>query len=459
MNGNKIESVNFYLSDESKKGACSALVFLDKYITKKKYEYFAKHAAPLKTIFIWGDRGSGDQWNADWLAHSAELSFIHGVQLLTGTLPGGHNKWLHDAFGNVAKSAALRALLGDIVKFGPDDSPSKVLCDWLNKEYGFSLDGTKKYEYIYVPADEVPPRYSNIQTLKIGPQGQGVKSFHTARADTDGGLYFRRLSCFCDECIEGEFKINCALSDKVGEWMKCNKIKPKKQKPKQVQKKDKRLYEYDETNEELRKLFTNKDGKYVEASKWLKPDLLTLCKGKRICTKSRNGDGKLVADKKDALIKKLVSHTLAWSDFHSRTSNIHSNQSPNQSPNHRHIRNRNAQNIHPPRTLHDHNHNIRDERNHNVRHGRNHNVQRTQYQNNHHIRHGNMHNIRPQNNQRKRHQPHIYLQPPKRHRQNNTVSLIPPPPQPPSLPYIPPPQPPPNNNGNSSVPPPPPLPF
>ena len=200
VDGNKIETVHFYISDEPKKGSCSALVFLDKYISKKKIKYFETHCAELKTLIVFGDRGSGDQWGADWLGHSVETAFKHNVQIITNTLPGGHNKWLHDAFGNVAKNAALRGFNGDIVMLDLNDSPAKKICDWLNREYAVSYDGSVKYHFEYVPAEEVPPRYSDIETLKVG--SKGVQSFFCAKSCTNGQLHFRYGSCFCDECMQ-----------------------------------------------------------------------------------------------------------------------------------------------------------------------------------------------------------------------------------------------------------------
>ena len=315
IDGKKIENVYFYISDESKKGACSALVFLDDYIKRRKIGYFRTHCTGLQTVIVFGDRGSGDQWGADWLGHSVEISFKHNVQIVTNTLPGGHNKWLHDAFGNIAKNAALRGFNGDIVVLDLNDSPAEKICEWLNAEYSVSYDGVKKFHYVYVPAEDVPPRYSNIDTLKIGKKG--VKSFYCARSDSTGHLLFRYGSCFCDHCIASKFKVNCAMSNKVGGWIKCNGIKSKQAR----QKKDANNASTNENNSKVRELFTCIDGKYKKPNSWTVPELKTLCRKHNVFLRSSDRKADIIAK----LIAKAAQHNVLISSNHNNRSNHNRN--------------------------------------------------------------------------------------------------------------------------------------
>eukprot|EP01083_Nonionella_stella_P072219 194544_1 len=155
-------------------------------------------------------------------------------------------------------------LRGDHITIDDEGSASKVLCAYLNKNHGISLDGKKSKRFIYVPAKDVPPRYSNIQRLQVGTRG--VTDFHCSRADTNGTLWFRPYSCFCDDCHKSRFRSKCSHSDRVGKWIQCERIKKK------VPPKPRAKYEYDH-NDKLKELFGS-----TNLNKLLVKDLKTLCK-------------------------------------------------------------------------------------------------------------------------------------------------------------------------------------
>ena len=221
-----VERPWFFLSDQSKKGSCSALIFFDRYLSQRKEQYEREHGGTkLRVLYIFGDRCSGDTWGADWFGHLTEIGKKHGVLLISATLPGGHNKWLHDAYINVGKGNSRRALRGGHIVVKDGENVVEVLCKYLQDEYGVSKDFTKQYTYVYVNAEDVPPRYSNIKTLKIG--SDGITKFHAAKVEVDGTLWFRYLLCVCDDCRSGSLD-ECLFDDRCGEWIQCTNIQHKK---------------------------------------------------------------------------------------------------------------------------------------------------------------------------------------------------------------------------------------
>ena len=81
--------MHYYASDEKKKGASSALVFLDRFIGKQKPIHSDKYGSEVETVIMFGDRGGGDQWNAMFNGHLPDITTKHKVQWLSGTSAAG----------------------------------------------------------------------------------------------------------------------------------------------------------------------------------------------------------------------------------------------------------------------------------------------------------------------------------------------------------------------------------
>merc|ERR1712176_488825 len=143
--------------------------------------------------------------------------------------------------------------------------------------------------------------------------------------------------------------------------MQCKDIKLKRKTPKKNNKIKPRIVFYDQMNEHLRKLFTNDDGEYVEATHWSVGQLKALCKKHRLFINHRK-------DRKKDLIERLVSKVKGRTDMSLRpqnqnpnvrnVNNQHRNVPYRQCPNNSdiHLRNRN---IHHNVRQHNHRRNVR----------------------------------------------------------------------------------------------------
>ncbi len=157
-------------------------------------------------------------WGPNYQGHSVEISKRYKTQLISGTLPGGENKWIWDTYGSHGENLLLNAMKDGDIKFTDTERPAKTICDFMNNK--MQEEKNSKYEWLYVAAEELPNRNSDIERLKIGPEAHGISEFRCSRADTDGKLFFKKKSCFCDEIQEGKFKKDCKHIDQTGwKWI------------------------------------------------------------------------------------------------------------------------------------------------------------------------------------------------------------------------------------------------
>ena len=285
------KTVYFFISDQDKKGAASSKVHIEKYIERKKREYpWFHNGCQLETVFIFSDSSTSDNWGADFHGHSIEITKKHQVQLISNRLPGGHNKWLHDTFGNYAKAAATRAMRAEDIIFESGQSPSDALFNYLNENHRISQTGTqvKKFHFINVPAEELPARFSDIETLKAN--GEGVTKFHSIRADPDGTLWFKYFSCFCQQAQDAKFRVDCNHSDRCGDWKKVDRIRRKSDIPRQRRE----PFKYTETAK-TKELFGDK-----ELNKQTLSELRPLCSKYNLSTKGKKND----------IIERLVGYAM-----------------------------------------------------------------------------------------------------------------------------------------------------
>ncbi len=244
------------------------LVYMDKLIGRYNDKYPTKHHnADLETAFIYTDSSSSDNWGADFQGHSVEISKNYNTQLVSGTLPGGENKWIYDTYGSHGKRLLLIAMKNEDITFTVGERPAKSICEYMNKK--MEEEGkSDKYEWVYVTAEELQNRDTDIDTLKIGPKKQGIKEFRCSRADADGTIWFKKMSCFCPEMQEGKFKKDCKHSAQTGIWLKVYDIISKSE-----AKKNKRvieIYEYDETNPVFVQLFGPKNMNKINKTEIIK---------------------------------------------------------------------------------------------------------------------------------------------------------------------------------------------
>ncbi len=205
-------------------------------------------------------------------------------QIVSATLPGGENKWIYDTYGSGGKKLLLNAMKNEDIKFIVGQRPAKIICEYMNNK--MREDGkSDKYEWVYVAAEELPNRKSDIKSLKIGLKEQGIQEFRCSRADTDGTLWFKKKSCFCHEMQDGKFRINCTHSDQTGIWLQVQNIilKSDANKNKRVIE----VYEYDETNPVLVGLFGQKN-----MNKVTKKEVVKICNKHNV--KHRSSDKKCV---------------------------------------------------------------------------------------------------------------------------------------------------------------------
>ena len=149
----------------------------------------------------------------------------HQTQMIASRLPGGHNKWNYDRWGNWGQHAIDTVMKEETVAIKSGDSPAKVVCAQLNKKYEDPVVGKRETDIVrfhYVPANELKPRHSDLKTLKAC-NGQGVQSFHCARIDTDGSLAFQRNSCFCQSAQSSKFREDCSHTDRGAGWHRVKK--------------------------------------------------------------------------------------------------------------------------------------------------------------------------------------------------------------------------------------------
>eukprot|EP01084_Bolivina_argentea_P295035 507823_1 len=238
------------------------------YLEQETQEYEQRFGMKPHTAIMICDRGTGDTWNADFQAHMRDTCAKHKMQLISHSLPGGHNKFRYDQHGNVVGSDIKSGMSGGHIMNKKGESPAMAICGWLNEKRDMSLKGNIKRRYHPVPAAKVPPRTSAYQPLKAGKVG--ITSVHCIRVDPNGNIFFKYLSCFNNECFDKNFCTDCGESDNFGKWMKVNKIKKKSE----VKKRQKFVYNKDDPV--VKQLF---DG---DPNKWKKPDLIKLCKSNNV---------------------------------------------------------------------------------------------------------------------------------------------------------------------------------
>ena len=169
-------------------------------------------------MILFADRCGNDVWCSPCFAYLCELADRHDVVFLINTTASGHGKWHYDRTGGNGTSFIRRALFNRKIKFCNGNTISSILCDFLNENFECTKKGDFHRKHVELKAEEIKKHESPVDTIEIEGDEGGITTYHCAIMRPGNSIQLRKNSCFCDECLNSGFAVDCGQKEYCGVW-------------------------------------------------------------------------------------------------------------------------------------------------------------------------------------------------------------------------------------------------